>query len=170
MIESINNFISQNYFILIAVCLLTILISSCGLLNSDEAASLEINTDQSVYVLTEDDSVFVTIKNNSNTAIFYSTCFEKQIEILEDDKHIDTIHFPVCECICAAELKQGEEIPLSLSSLNISNFDEHNQFQDGENITYRIKYALFEDKAWGEKPLSSNERRSNQFKLLLPEE
>ncbi|MEX2411648.1 MAG: hypothetical protein WD607_09840 [Candidatus Paceibacterota bacterium] len=169
MIESINIFPTSRPSVLIAGIFLTLIVTACGILNSEESFSLEIKTDKNIYVITEDDSVFVTIKNTSNKTVFYSTCFEKRIEILESDVLIDTIHFPVCECICAAELKPGEEMPLNRSSHNLSNIDQHNQFREGENISYRMKYALFEDKAWGEKPLPKNERRSNQFKLLLPE-
>jgi len=170
MNESLNIFSTTKFLIiLIAGAFLTIVVSACGILNSEESISIEIMTDKDIYVITEDDSVFVSIKNTSSKTVYYSTCFEKRIEILENDVQIDTIHFPVCECICAAELEPGKEIPLNRSSHNISNIHQHSQFQTGENISYRIKYALFEDKAWGEKPLPTNLRRSNQFKLLLPE-
>ncbi len=169
MTISIKNFIVSTSLIFVLGILFTIVVSSCGMLNSEENLSIEIKTDKSIYVISEDDSVAVTIKNTSNKTIFYSTCFEKRIEIFENDIQVDTINFPVCECICATELRPGEIIPLNRSSIQISNIHDHNQFQEGENIDYRIKYALFKDKAWGDKPLPKNERRSNKFKLVLAE-
>jgi len=167
---SCKNSIVSVPLVFITGVLFIIVIPACGILNSEENLSLEITTDKSTYVLSEDDLVAVTIKNTSNKTVFYSTCFERRVEILENDIQIDTIHFPVCECICTAELKPGEEMPIDHSSVQISTIQNHNQFQEGENIHYRIKYALFEDKAWGDKPLPKEERRSNQFKLVPPDQ
>lgn len=151
------------------IVLSTIIATACGIFNSETNSSLEIKTDKNSYVVTQDEFISVTIKNTSEKTVYYSTCFEKRLEILDDNVKIDAIPFPVCECICAASLNPGESIPADVGRLNISNIHEDEKFQEGNNISYRLVYTLHEDEAWGDKPLPEKDRTSNQFRLLLPE-
>lgn len=125
---------------------------------------IEIKTDKNQYNLKENDSVKVIITNTSSETIYYSTCFEKTIEIIKKDKILKTIGTPVCYCLCPAELKSGESIPVQISSLTIDNFKSQikNMLLD-ESVSYRIRYSLYYDEAFGDEPVPEKFSRSNTF-------
>ncbi|MDX1642347.1 MAG: hypothetical protein R3220_11650 [Balneolaceae bacterium] len=149
-------------FVLMWMCL-----SSCNdPLAPFSQIPISIKTDKRQYNLNEDDTIKVTITNNSSQRIFYSTCFDKTIEIIKDDNIIKRIGIPVCRCICSAELKPSESIPINISSLSekIFKYQEDNFLVD-ESVMYQIRYSLYYDKAFGDEPIPKELSRSNTFLL-----
>lgn len=123
-----------------------------------------IKTDKTQYHFSEDDSVKVSITNQSSETIFYSTCFGKTIEVLHKDKVIETLGTPVCYCLCPAELKPGESIPVRLSSLSTEYFNHQKQnLLSDESLTFRIRYSFYYDEAFGDEPFPENYSRTNKF-------
>lgn len=76
MTESIINFSKLKPLVLVAASFLMTVFSACGILNSEESFSMEIETDKDIYVISEDDFAIVTIKNTSDKTVFYSTCLK----------------------------------------------------------------------------------------------
>lgn len=145
-------------------------ISGCGILSSDGNPSLKIETEQNTYDLPEDEYINVEILNTSNQTIYYSTCLVIELEILDAGELVDTIPFGVCECICPAILKPGEQVDPDVSRVFIGTLnDKSDQILAKESVTYRLKDAFYKDKAWGDKLLPDNELRSNEFNLSLPD-
>lgn len=128
---------------------------------------ISIKTDKTQYNINEDDSVKVTITNKSPETIFYSTCFAKTIEVLKNDNVIENLGTPVCYCLCPAELKPGESIPVWISSLSTDIFKSRAEnLLSGESVSYQIRYSLFYDEAFGEEPVLDKHSRSNRFRLI----
>lgn len=149
--------------------MMVISIASCGILNSEEKPSLNIETEKDIYLLNEDEFIAVTIENTSGKTVYYSTCLARELEVLENGSHVDTIQFGVCYCLCPAELQPGDKVAADVSKMPIQYIKESEQLRGEESITYRLKYSLHKDKAWGDKPLPDFELRSNEFSLISPE-
>lgn len=152
----------------IIVLLVISSVSGCGILSSDERPSLNIETEQDTYDLSKDEYISVEIINTSDQTIYYSTCLAIELEIIDSGILVDTISFGVCNCICAATLEPGERVDPVVSAAFIRPLkDRSDLLLFRESVTYRLKYAFYEDKASGDKLLPVNERRSNEFNLIL---
>lgn len=144
--------------------------SSCDFLESDNQIPISIKTDKNHYNLNEDDSVKVAITNRSSETIFYSTCALKEIETIKDEKIIKNFGMPICYCICPAELKPGESIPGTISSLSTEIFkSQRENLMPDKPLTYRIQYSLYYDEAFGDDPVPPEYSRSNTFKITRVE-
>lgn len=127
---------------------------------------ISIKTDKNHYNLNEDDSVKVIVTNKSSEAIYYSTCFEKTIEMMKGNKVIKKFGTPVCYCLCPAELKPGESIPEQISSLSIKNFkSQAENLVSDKSLEYRIQFSFYFDEAFGDDPIPREYSRSNTFKI-----
>lgn len=127
---------------------------------------ISIKTDKNQYHLNQDDFVRVTITNKSSETIFYSTCFEKTIEVMKGNKLLKNAGAPVCYCLCPAELKPGESIPENISSLSTETLKARvGDVLSDESVTYRIRYSLYYDGAFGDEPIPEKFSRSNTFTL-----
>ncbi len=167
---SIKNVSASTPLTLIAGFLLILIAPACGILSSEGSASLKIVTEQDSYDLNKDEFIRVEIVNTSDQTIYYSTCLAKELEIFDAGEFVDTIPFGVCYCLCAATLEPGEQVDPDVSRVFIGTLkDRSDQLLLKESVTYRLKYAFYEDKAWGDKLLPGNELRSNEFKLILPD-
>lgn len=154
----------------VVLLVLSILAGGCELFGSDAPPALSIETDRTTYDLAEDDTIQVTIRNTSDRVIHYSTCLETTLEILEDGRVVDTVGFPVCLCICPAQLAPGERVDPGLSSVRTDTIVEwSDSLRTGPAVSYRLVYAFHWDEALGDEPLPRQERRSNPFNLQLPE-
>lgn len=150
-------------FVLGILCLCS---ASCDLLSSDNSIPIHIETNKKHYNLKTDDSVEVTITNKSKQTIHYSTCLSKTIEVVKKNKIVQTSGLPVCYCLCPAELKPGESMPVHNSSISVKSFQFHNNYREStEPVEYRIKYSLFFDEAFGDAPVPPEYSRSNTFTI-----
>lgn len=159
----------NKYYILIAVLPL-ICFTGCDLLRSNNTPYIQIQTEKNHYNVKEDESVEVTIVNKSLRVLHYSTCMSKILEIVDKDNSVIETHgFPVCHCICAAELKPGETIPSQISSVALRHYFASSSLATGP-VSYRIRYDLYLDNAFGDHPVPAKNSRSNTFTLTGLEE
>lgn len=156
----------MNRHFLFIPLLISICLSGCNNpLSLNSQNPIEINTDKNQYHVSEDDSVRVRITNTSSETIFYSTCFEKTIEVIKEDKIIKTSGTPVCYCLCPAELKPGQTVPHHLSNFSTETLQTHLPENDSgvDSFSYRIRYSFYFDEAFSDEPVPEKFSRSNRF-------
>ena len=136
-------------------------LSSCSLLDSGEGA-LRLETDREAYELDTAEEIEVEAKNTSSSVIYYNTCMPTTLEALGGGRTVATLGFPVCECLCRAELGPGERWRYSVP---VDWIEEHkDQLRLGEDHTYRLRLEFFEDREMRE-PLDSEALYTNRFDL-----
>lgn len=158
----------NKYFTYILLILFTCCIS-CNILNSNNHPHIDIQTDKNHYNLNTDDLIKVTITNKSDRVIHYSTCLSKSLEVVKKNQPEKTLGLPVCYCLCPAELKPGESMPVHISSISAEAFQVDDQ-ESKEPLTYRIKYSLYYDDAFGDDPVPTEYSRSNKFTITVGEQ
>ncbi len=141
---------------------------SCDILSSNNHSNIDIQTDKKKYDLRKDDLIKVTITNKSDRIIHYSTCLSKSLEVVKKNQSEKTLGLPVCYCLCPAELKPGESMPIHISSVSAEAFRVDDQTSI-EPLTYRIKYSLYYDEAFGDDPIPTEYSRSNKFTITTTE-
>ncbi len=152
----------------VPVLLVLACLTGCNLISSDSddyaPVPIKIQTDKAHYNLKDDESVEVTITNRSSRTLYYSTCLPKAVEMISGKKITQTIGLPVCYCLCPAELKPGEMMPVHISTISLQQ-----RFVDDvppeKSVSYRIRYSFHLDETFGDKPVAPKYSRSNKFTL-----
>lgn len=140
---------------------LLILLSSCSLLGSDEPA-LRLQTDRERYELDTAELIKIEVKNISSSVIYFSTCMPTTLEELEGSRVVATLGFPVCYCICRAELEADERWSYRVS---VDWIEQHkNRLELGEYNRYRFRLAFYTDKEM-RKPLAEAALYTNRFTI-----
>lgn len=147
------------FILLLLVCVFT----GCDLLSSDNQTPIHIKTDKNQYSLAKDDSIQVTIINTSFKTIHYTTCYPKSVEMLRENVIVKKFGFPICYCICPAELKPGEKMPTNISGVALKQ--RFLNSDSDEDVSYRIRYFFYFDEAFGDDPVSPEYSRSNTFSI-----
>ena len=134
-----------------------IVVTGCSFERAD-TVSLILQTDREQYEANE--TIKVTVRNVSTFDIYYSTCMPTRLEQIEGDEIKGVLGFPVCECICLAELKPNEswihEVDLSwLNEIGLST---------DLGSEYRILLSFYRDEAMGDL-LEESELYTNRFVL-----
>lgn len=143
------------------LALLIVTLPSCSIFGSDEPA-LRLRTDHVSYDLNTADVITVTAENQSSSVIYYNTCMQTGLQELDGSRVVASMGFPLCECICLAELRPGEEWSHSVSVAWIKqNMD---RFELREENTFRLRLAFYRDKRM-KVLLDENVLYSNRFVL-----
>lgn len=130
-----------------------ILLAGCDLYNVDTTTTsnryLSIETDKEVYQLDETDFIEATITNTSIRTIHYNGCLPITMEVLGDSGEIiDTIGFPVCECLCLATLEPGEKLNPDITNVPINFPLIREKLDEHLNRTFRIRFEFSLDSNW----------------------
>jgi len=157
------------YRLLIGPVAFALVVSGCSLFGSEELPfSLRVETDRDTYHLARDSTIEVSIQNTSQETIYHNTCLGKVLEMMEDDRVVDTIGLPVCSANHPAQLGPGEEVASTVSQVYIASIARvSDRLRAGSATSYRIAYTFYQDEGWDEH-LPQEELRSNRFALQLP--
>ena len=138
-----------------------LLFPGCSLLSSDDL-TLTLETDRAAYELPTTDVIEVEVENTSSAVIYFSTCMPTTLEELAEGRVVATLSFPVCECICPAELEPDEKWGYRVSLAWIEEHEDQLQLQ--EDDTYRLRLAFFRDREMRQL-LNEGTLYTNRFKL-----
>lgn len=145
-----------------SMVLFWVLSSGCSLLSPEEP-SLRLKTDRESYALSAAEEIVVEAENTSKVVIYFSTCMPTTLEELEKNRVVATLVFPVCECICPAELEPREKwshsVPLAWIEAN------RDQLRLQGSNTYRLRLAFFDDSE-RRQSLSEGNLYTNRFALV----
>ena len=141
---------------LVICCGSLLVLSGCDLFGGD--SDFEIKTDKNTY--TAGDELVVSAKNNTSDVIHYSTCMPTSLQELADDKVVESIGFPICQCICSAELAPGETYEWTVGTQWLWQNQGPSQPKIGPK--YQFRFAFYKDKAM-KKSLNPTELTSNTF-------
>lgn len=146
-----------------------LLVMGCDLLGEEETSlALHVRTDKTRYRLGSDDTIRVTVRNVGERPVYFSTCLPIVAEVVGSTGVVDEVGFPVCRCLCPATLDPGETVVPALTSIRVEAFRRHaDSLDQSEERAYRLRYAFYRDEQW-EKLLPVAERRSTQFRLVIP--
>ena len=145
----------------VVLLLLSVLLTSCSLLDS-ETSAIKLETDRDTYDLIPSETINVQAKNASSSVIYFSTCMPTTLEELDDKRVVGTLGFPVCECMCRAELEPGESWSYAVSVGWIAQHKDQLQLE-GEG-RYRLRLTFFEDKDL-KRLLEEESLYTNRFKI-----
>ncbi|MBO6795521.1 MAG: hypothetical protein JJ895_16565, partial [Balneolaceae bacterium] len=96
-------------------------------MNSGDVDSVaQVNTGSQEYVLTDSTFIDLTIKNLSNSPIYYNTCDSRTIEEWQNEKVTQSIIFTnPCKCNCVITVQPGEEKELYINGYFINQHKEN---------------------------------------------
>lgn len=121
-----------------------VLITGCGLLESDTDRTFEVELERDRYALYESDEVEARITNAFGRALYYSTCMLRSVQRLVDGKIVAERSPPVCECICIEQLAPGERVPAEFSAMSVRFMQGHWSEQELLNSSFRLRFhSLF---------------------------
>ncbi len=148
------------------LCSLVVLLFAlpgCSIFETDERALL-LETDRESYDLNAAEGITVTAENQSSSIIHYSTCMPTWLQELDGSRVVASLGFPVCECLCPAELAPGEKWSYSISLAWIRQNAE--RLELGKDHTFRLRLAFFRDEEM-KVLLDEDVLYSNRFRLTM---